>query len=95
MTETVAHDQMRRYECPDECPWMDAFMLLRTIVTDPRNAAAPAKCLGGAVTVVETVLARQLGITLSSLQQLIRDDYERHHGPKGAQDGAEFEHPHL
>lgn len=95
MPEPIERNQMSRYQCPVDCVWRDAFLVLRNVVLNPRNAPAPVKCLGGAVTVVESVLARQLGIPLGALLAEINGALESHDNYKSAEDRAESTYPNL
>lgn len=89
MPEPVAPQQIHNPDCPDQCEWMTAYLRLREMITYPQNAAAPAKCLGGGLTLIDTWLARDLGIPLSSLYDIIQADFDKVHKPKGANDDAE------
>jgi hypothetical protein len=68
---------------------MDAYMVLRAVVVNQANAAMPVKLLGGAVTVTEANLARDLCMSLEAVQKMIRDFGRNVLKIQDAQDQAE------
>lgn len=72
----------------DLCPWMQAYLLLRSILLDPKNGATPMKHMASAFTVVEAELARNVEVPLTSIYGLIQADYDRFTRSKIAKDEA-------
>jgi hypothetical protein len=89
MPEPVTPQQNHDPDCPDVCEWQYAYLRLREVVTDARNAATPAKYLCGSLTIVDTWLARDLRIPLSALYDHIQADFDKTHKPKDATTGAD------
>lgn len=72
----------------DMCPWMRAYLLIRAVILEEKQAATPAKFLGGAFTVAESNLAQELGVPLTSIYGLIQADHKRINTRKDAKDEA-------
>jgi len=84
MSEPLARHHDSLNEPPKDFAWVEAFMTLVHVMTDDHFAAAPAKCLGGALLVVKLKLAEKLGVSLRQLDQLITDDRSRFYDQKDA-----------